>query len=73
MRNVVRFIASVAAASLTRLLIVQIALSIGMERGGILFFGGILVGGLVGWQFVWKANMWQRAPEKELDRNIDVE
>ena len=73
MRQVVRFIASVAAAWLTRLFIVQIALSIGMERGGILFFGGILVGGLVGWQFVWKANMWQRAPEKYLDTSTDSE
>jgi len=73
MRQVVRFIASVAAAWLTRLFIVQIALSIGMERGGILFFGGILVGGLVGWQFVWKAKMWEKASGKDLDIPADVE
>ena len=73
MLRVVRLIASVASAWMTRLLVVRIALSIGIERSGILFFGGILVGILLAWQFVWKAHMWQRAPEKELDRMIDVE
>ena len=73
MLRVVRLIASVAAAWMIRLLIVRMALSIGIERSGILFLGGILVGILLAWQFVWKANMWQRAPEKELDRMIDVE
>ena len=73
MLRVVRLIASVAATWMIRLLIVRIALSIGIERSVILFFGGILVGILVAWQFVWKANMWQRVPEKELDRIIDVE
>ena len=73
MRRVVRLIASVVAAWLTRLIIVQIALSIGMERGGILFFGGILVGVLVSWQFVWKAKMWQKASGKDLDTPVDVE
>ena len=73
MLQVVRLMASVAAAWLTRLLIVRIALSIGIERSGVLFFGGILVGILVAWQFVWKADMWQRAPEKDLDRLTDSE
>lgn len=73
MLRVVRLIASVAATWMIRLLIVRIALSIGIERSVILFFGGILVGILLAWQFVWKANMWQRVPEKELDRIIDVE
>ena len=73
MRHVIRFIATVVATWLTRLIIVQIALSIGMERGGILFFGGILVGGLVGWQFVWKAKVWQEASGKDLDTPVDVE
>ena len=73
MLQVVRVMASVAAAWLTRLFIVRIALSIGIERSGMLFFGGILVGILVAWQFVWKANMWQRAPEKYLDTSTDSE
>ena len=73
MLRVVRLIASVAATWMIRLLIVRIALSIGIERSVILFFGGILVGILLAWQFVWKAKMWQRVPEKELDRIIDVE
>lgn len=73
MLQVVRLMASVAATWLTRLLIVRIALSIGVERSGVLFFGGILVGILVAWQFVWKADMWQRAPEKDLDTSTDSE
>ena len=67
MLQVVRVMASVAVAWLTRLFIVRIALSIGIERSGLQFLGGILVGILVAWQFVWKANMWQRAPEKYLN------
>jgi len=69
----VRLISSVAAAWTTRLLIVRTALWIGIERSQILFLGGILVGILVAWQFVWKAKMWRRTPEDELDTMVDME
>jgi hypothetical protein len=73
MLRVVRVISSVAVAWITRLLILRTALSIGIERSQILFFGGILVGIFVAWQFVWKAKMWRRTPEDELDTMVDVE
>ena len=71
----VRLIASFIAFWLTRVLIMNVAMSIGIPSGqlqgttAISFFVGIFVA----WRFVWKAKMWQKAPEKDLDTPVDVE
>lgn len=75
LKGVVRFIATYCVFALTRILIMNVAMSIGIPShqlqgtAAISFFVAIFVA----WRFVWKAKMWQEAPEKDLDTSLDAE